>query len=128
MASIFNENERKLRKIKKIAMKIDSLADTYKALTDEELTAKTAEFKARLEKGEALDSLLVEAFATVREAAARVLGMRPYFVQLMGGIALHQGRIAEMGTCNQMHSLSPSQISIYSSMALILIHKNPLAQ
>ncbi|MBQ9108320.1 MAG: preprotein translocase subunit SecA [Clostridia bacterium] len=98
MASIFNENERKLRKIKKIAMKIDSLADTYKALTDEELTAKTAEFKARLEKGESLDSLLVEAFATVREAAARVLGMRPYFVQLMGGIALHQGRIAEMGT------------------------------
>ena len=79
-------------------MKIDSLADTYKALTDEELTAKTAEFKARLEKGETLDSLLVEAFATVREAAARVLGMRPYFVQLMGGIALHQGRIAEMGT------------------------------
>ena len=98
MASIFNENERKLRKIKKIAMKIDSLADTYKALTDEELTAKTAEFKARLENGETLDSLLVEAFATVREAAARVLGMRPYFVQLMGGIALHQGRIAEMGT------------------------------
>ena len=98
MASIFNENERKLRKIKKIAMKIDSLAETYKALTDEELTAKTAEFKARLEKGETLDSLLVEAFATVREAAARVLGMRPYFVQLMGGIALHQGRIAEMGT------------------------------
>ena len=98
MASIFNENERKLHKIKKIAMKIDSLADTYKALTDEELTAKTAEFKARLEKGESLDSLLVEAFATVREAAARVLGMRPYFVQLMGGIALHQGRIAEMGT------------------------------
>ena len=98
MASIFNVNERKLHKIKKIAMKIDSLADTYKALTDEELTAKTAEFKARLEKGETLDSLLVEAFATVREAAARVLGMRPYFVQLMGGIALHQGRIAEMGT------------------------------
>ncbi|MBP3291456.1 MAG: preprotein translocase subunit SecA [Clostridia bacterium] len=98
MASIFNENERKLHKIKKIAMKIDSLADTYKALTDEELTAKTAEFKACLEKGETLDSLLVEAFATVREAAARVLGMRPYFVQLMGGIALHQGRIAEMGT------------------------------
>ena len=98
MASIFNENERKLHKIKKIAMKIDSLADTYKALTDEDLTAKTAEFKARLEKGETLDSLLVEAFATVREAAARVLGMRPYFVQLMGGIALHQGRIAEMGT------------------------------
>ena len=98
MVSIFNENERKLHKIKKIAMKIDSLADTYKALTDEELTAKTAEFKARLEKGESLDSLLVEAFATVRETAARVLGMRPYFVQLMGGIALHQGRIAEMGT------------------------------
>ena len=98
MASIFNENERKVRKLKKIAQKIEDLAPEYKALTDEELRGKTDEFRARLEKGETLDDILVEAFATVREAAERVLGMRPYFVQLMGGIALHQGRIAEMGT------------------------------
>ena len=98
MASIFNENERKIRKLKKIAQKIEALEEAYKALTDDELRGKTDEFKARLEKGESLDSILVEAFATVREASHRVLGMRPYFVQLMGGIALHQGRIAEMGT------------------------------
>lgn len=98
MASIFNENERKVRKIKKIANKVEALAPEYKSLSDEALQAKTAEFKSRIEKGESLDSILPEAFATVREAAERVLGMRPYFVQLMGGIALHQGRIAEMGT------------------------------
>ncbi len=98
MASIFNENERKVRKIKKMANKIEALAPDYKLLSDEALQAKTAEFKLRIEKGESLDSILPEAFATVREAADRVLGMRPYFVQLMGGIALHQGRIAEMGT------------------------------
>ncbi len=98
MASIFNENERKVRKIRKIALKIDALAPEYKAMTDDELRAKTEEFKDRLQKGETLDDILVEAFATIREASERVLGMRPYFVQLMGGIALHQGRIAEMGT------------------------------
>ena len=98
MASIFNENERKVRKLKKIAQKIEDVAGVYKALSDDELRGKTAEFKSRLEKGETLDGILVEAFATVREAAERVLGMRPYFVQLMGGVALHQGRIAEMGT------------------------------
>ena len=98
MASIFNENERKVRKLKKIALKVEALEESFKALTDDELRCKTDEFKARLEKGESLDDILVEAFATVREAASRVLGMRPYFVQIMGGIALHQGRIAEMGT------------------------------
>ena len=98
MASIFNENERKVRKLNKIAQKIEGLAGEYKALSDSELRGKTDEFKARLQKGESLDDILVEAFATVREASERVLGMRPYMVQLMGGIALHQGRIAEMGT------------------------------
>ncbi|MCQ2602829.1 MAG: preprotein translocase subunit SecA, partial [Clostridia bacterium] len=98
MASIFNENERKLRKIRKIAEKIDALAPAYKALSDEQLKAKTEEFKNRLKNGETLNDILVEAYATLREAADRVLGLRPFFVQLMGGIALHQGRIAEMGT------------------------------
>ena len=98
MASIFNENERKVRKLRKIAQQVEALEEQYKALSDSELRGKTDEFKARLEKGEKLDDILVEAFATAREAADRVLGMRPYFVQIMGGIALHQGRIAEMGT------------------------------
>ena len=78
--------------------KIESMADEYKAMSDEALRAKTTEFKERLQNGETLDDILPEAFATVREAADRVLGMRPYRVQLVGGIVLHQGRIAEMKT------------------------------
>ena len=78
--------------------KIENLRETYNALSDEELKAKTAEFKERLKNGETVDDLLPEAFATVREAAKRVLGMEHYQVQLIGGIILHQGRIAEMRT------------------------------
>ena len=98
MASIFNENERKVRKLRKLALKVDELADKYAAMTDEALTAVTPELKGRLERGETLDDILPDAYAAVREAAWRVLGMRPFFVQIMGAIALHQGRIAEMGT------------------------------
>ncbi len=91
-------SQRELKSIYPIADKIEALADEYKALTDAQLQAKTPEFKERLANGETLDDLLPEAFATVREAADRVLGMRPYRVQLIGGIVLHQGRIAEMKT------------------------------
>ena len=77
---------------------IEALEEEYKALTDAQLQAKTAEFKERLQNGETTDDILPEAFATVREAADRVLGLRPYRVQLIGGIVLHQGRIAEMKT------------------------------
>ena len=98
MASIFNENERKLRKIKKIALKVDALGDKYAAMSDAELAACTGLFKERYTAGETLDDLLPDAYAAVREAASRVLGMRPFFVQVMGAVALHQGRIAEMGT------------------------------
>ncbi|MBQ3089636.1 MAG: preprotein translocase subunit SecA [Oscillospiraceae bacterium] len=91
-------SEREVKKITPIVDKIEALADEYKALTDEQLKAKTPEFKARLAAGETLDDILPEAFATAREAADRVLGMRPYRVQLIGGIILHQGRIAEMKT------------------------------
>jgi len=91
-------NERELKKITPIADKIESMEAEYKALTDAQLRAKTDEFKLRLSSGEALDDILPEAFATVREAAWRVLGMRPFHVQLIGGIVLHQGRIAEMKT------------------------------
>ena len=91
-------SEREIKKIRPTVDKILALEDTYKKLTEAELKNKTAEFKERLAKGETLDDILVEAFAAIREAADRVLGMRPYPVQLIGGIILHQGRIAEMKT------------------------------
>ena len=91
-------SERELKRIYSTVDKIEALRPTMQALTDEELQGKTREYKNRLEKGETLDQLLPEAFATVREAAKRVLGMEHYRVQLIGGIILHQGRIAEMRT------------------------------
>ena len=93
-----SHSDRELKKIKPIADKIEALEEEYRALSDEQLKAKTGEFKARLAQGETLDDILPEAFAAVREAADRVLGMRPFRVQLIGGIVLHQGRIAEMKT------------------------------
>ena len=91
-------SDHELKKIYPVADKIEALEEEYKALTDAQLQAKTAEFKERLQNGETTDDILPEAFATVREAADRVLGLRPYRVQLIGGIVLHQGRIAEMKT------------------------------
>ncbi len=91
-------SQRELKSIYPIVERITALEEEYKALSDAQLQAKTAEFKARLAQGETTDDILPEAFATVREAADRVLGMRPYPVQLVGGIVLHQGRIAEMKT------------------------------
>ena len=99
MKKIFGDySSRELKSIYPIVDKIEAMADEYKAMSDEALRAKTTEFKERLQNGETLDDILPEAFATVREAADRVLGMRPYRVQLVGGIVLHQGRIAEMKT------------------------------
>ena len=91
-------SEREIKKIQPIVDKILSLEEEYRNLSEEALKAKTQQFKDRLEQGETLDDILPEAFATIREAADRVLGMRPYPVQLIGGIVLHQGRIAEMKT------------------------------
>jgi len=91
-------SQRELKSIYPIVDKIEALEEEYKALTDAQLQAKTPEFKQRLANGETLDDILPEAFATCREAAWRVLGMRPYRVQLVGGVVLHQGRIAEMKT------------------------------
>jgi len=91
-------NDREIAKLDKIANDIEALGDEYKTLSEEQLKAKTVEFKDRLSKGESLDDILVEAYATVREASDRVLGLRHFHVQLMGGIALHQGRIAQMAT------------------------------
>ena len=91
-------SQREIRQIQPTVDKILGMEETYKHLSEAELKGKTVAFKDRLAKGESLDDLLPEAFATVREAADRVLGLRPYPVQLMGGIILHQGRIAEMKT------------------------------
>ena len=91
-------SQRELKRIYPIVDKVESYRDQMVALSDDELQAKTKEFKDRLEKGETLDDLLPEAYATVREAARRVLGMEHYRVQIIGGIILHQGRIAEMKT------------------------------
>ncbi len=91
-------NESVLRKLEKTVKAVDALEEEYKKLSDEALKAKTAEFRTRLQNGETEDDILPEAFATIREADARVLGMRPYHVQVLGGLVLHQGRIAEMKT------------------------------
>ena len=93
-----SHSDHELKRIYPIADKIEALEPQMQALSDEELRAKTDEFKARYQAGEDLDKLLPEAFAVVREAAWRVLGMKPFRVQLIGGIVLHQGRIAEMKT------------------------------
>jgi len=88
-------SQREVKAIMPLVEKIEALEDEYKALSDQQLQAKTPEFQQRLKDGETLDDILPEAFAACREAAWRVLGMRPYRVQLIGGIILHQGRIAE---------------------------------
>lgn len=93
-----SHSDRELKKINPIVEEIEAMSVKYEAMSDEELKAKTPELRARLEKGETLDDILPEAFATAREAAWRVLGMKPFRVQLIGGVVLHQGRIAEMKT------------------------------
>ena len=98
MKNLNNKSKREIKKLSKMVDAIEALDEKMQALSDDELRAKTREFKDRLIAGETLDDLLVEAFAVVREAADRVLHMKPYRVQLMGSIVLHQGRIAEMKT------------------------------
>ena len=92
------KNEREIKQMQPLVEKVNSLENSIKPLSDSELQAKTAEFKGRVERGEDLDSLLPEAFAVVREASIRTLGMRHFDVQLIGGMVLHNGKIAEMKT------------------------------
>ena len=99
LAKIFgSRNDRLVKTMSKAVAKINALETGIKALSDAEIKAKTLEFRARIEKGESLDSLLPEAFACCREAAFRVLGLRHYDVQMIGGMVLHNGKIAEMRT------------------------------
>ena len=93
-----SSNDRQVRRLHNKIEPINALESQFTSLSDSALQAKTGEFRQRLANGEHLDSLLPEAFATVREASKRVLGMRPFDVQLIGGLALHEGRIAEMRT------------------------------
>lgn len=93
-----SKNDREIKRLKKIVANINEMEADYVALSDEQLVAKTAEFKKRVEEGESLDAVLPEAFAVVREAGKRVMGMRHFDVQLIGGMTLHGGNIAEMRT------------------------------
>lgn len=98
LSKVFDPNKRELKRLTRMANEIDALAGDMEALSDADLRKKTDEFKERYQNGESLDDLLIEAFAVVREASKRALGLYPYKVQLMGGIALHEGNIAEMKT------------------------------
>ena len=98
LKKIYDNDRRELKKFEKLATKVESLGDEYEKLSDEQLQAKTPEFRKRLKNGETLDDILPEAFATAREGAKRVLGLYPFRVQIIGGIALHYGNTAEMMT------------------------------
>ena len=121
-----SRNDRELKSIETIVDKIVALEDEYKALSDTELKNKTFEFKERLKNGETLDDILPEAFAAAREASDRVLGMRPYRVQLIGGIVLHQGRIAEMrtGEGKTLVAVLPSYLNALSGEGVHVVTVN----
>lgn len=123
---VFDQNKRDLKKLAKIAEKVELLADETSALSDEQLKGKTEEFKARYQKGETLDDLMVEAFAVVREAAKRVLGLYPYPVQLMGGASLHDGNISEMktGEGKTLTATMPVYLNALSSKGVHVITVN----
>lgn len=127
LGSIFGtKNERELKRMRKLVEVANAYEEPLKALSDEALTAKTAEFKARFTKGETLDQLLPEAFAVCREAAKRVLGMRHYDVQLIGGITLHEGRIAEMrtGEGKTLTATLPAYLNALSGGAVHIVTVN----
>ena len=95
---LFDNEYKELKRFNEIATKIDALDSEYSKLSDKKLAAKTNEFKKRLEDGANLEDILIEAFATIREAAYRIIGEKAYFCQLLGGLAIHYGNIAEMKT------------------------------
>ena len=121
-----SRNDRVLRRINKIVKKINALEETLQALDDEALRAKTEEFKARFESGESLDALLPEAFAVVREAGVRSMGMRHFDVQLIGGVVLHEGNVAEMrtGEGKTLVATLPAYLNALSGNSVHLITVN----
>ena len=123
---LFNHEYKELEKFKKIADEVIKLDDEYSKLTDEELKAKTSEFKRRLQEGETLEDIKVEAFATAREAAYRVIGEKPYYVQILGGLAIHYGNIAEMktGEGKTLTSTLPAYLNALSGEGVHIITVN----
>ena len=123
---IFNHEYKQLERFKGIASEIDALDLEYSKLTDEQLKHKTEEFKERLSNGETLEDIKVEAFATVREAAYRVLGEKPFYVQLIGGLAIHYGNIAEMktGEGKTLTSTLPAYLNALSGEGVHIITVN----
>ena len=119
-------SQKEIRKIMPLVEKIESLEAEYKALSDEQLQAKTPWLKSRLEQGETLDDILPEAFAAIREADRRVLGQFPFRVQLIGGIILHQGRIAEMktGEGKTLTSTLPAYLNALSGKGVHIVTVN----
>ena len=126
LRNLFDHEYKELKRFSEIADKIEALDEEYQKLTDEELQAKTEEFKKRLEDGETLDDLLVEAFATAREAASRIIGEKPYYVQLLGGIAIHRGNIAEMktGEGKTLTAVLPAYLNALSGKGVHIVTVN----
>ena len=126
LRSLFDHEYKELKKFSALADKIEALEPEYAKLTDYELQAKTDEFKNRLEKGETLDELLVEAYATAREACFRVIGEKPYYVQLLGAIAIHFGNIAEMktGEGKTLTSVMPAYLNALSGNGVHIVTVN----
>jgi len=126
LKKIFDHEYKELEKFEKIAEEIDNLDGEMSTLTDKQLKAKTKEFKERLEKGETLEDIKVEAFAVAREAAYRVIGEKPYFVQLVGGLAIHYGNIAEMktGEGKTLTSILPAYLNALTGKGVHIITVN----
>ena len=126
LKKIFDHEYKELERFQKIADEIDALDEEMSKLTDKELKAKTAEFKERLKKGETLEDIKVEAFAVAREAAYRVIGEKPYYVQLLGGLAIHYGNIAEMktGEGKTLTSILPAYLNALTGEGVHIITVN----
>ncbi len=126
LRSLFDNEYKELKKFSAQADKIEALSEEYQALTDEQLKNKTLEFKERLNKGETLEDILVEAFATAREACSRVIGEKPYYVQILGALAIHYGNIAEMktGEGKTLTSVMPAYLNALTGEGVHIITVN----
>ena len=126
LKKLFDHEYKELKRFEKIADKIDELDESMQALSDSELKNKTKEFKERLEKGETVDDLVVEAFAVAREACFRVIGEKPYYVQLLGALAIHFGNIAEMktGEGKTLTSVLPAYLNALTGEGVHIITVN----
>ena len=123
---LFDTEYKELKRFNAIATKIDALDEEYSKLSDKKLAAKTEEFKKRLAEGETLEDILVEAFATIREAAYRIIGEKAYFCQLLGGLAIHYGNIAEMktGEGKTLTTIFPAYVNALTGLGVHVVTVN----